>query len=290
MKLFKKLAAATAVSLAMIGSASADTVLNNWVFNPNGGGFAAGQQINEYLDVSGNAFIELTGTGPGSFNFVEHAAFNLVQADGNGQLFPLNFAGGNITATFEGYGSGNFSGAISFGGGTIRMYQNPTNNQYATANGIYGANLGNLIAEFEVIPGGGGLVDGTGLPTTNGQISVFAKASAGALDAGYFFKADGTDLSGEDVLSFAFTNANAVGSPTAMQVSELACQFAGYTGPATGVGCAGGTYSNVPGNHFFVSNNGQFKLAQDVPEPGSLALFGMAILGAGLASRKRKQA
>ena len=68
------------------------------------------------------------------------------------------------------------------------------------------------------------------------------------------------------------------------------CQFAGYTGPATGTGCAGGTYSNVPGSHFFVSNNGQFKLAQDVPEPGSLALFGMAILGAGLASRKRKQA
>lgn len=286
MKMFKKLAGAAAVAMSMIaGSASAGTVLNNWVFNPNGGGFAAGQAVNEYLDISGNAFIELTATSASTFNFVEHAVFNLVQADGNGQLFPLNYAGGNITATFEAFGSGNFSGAFTFTGGTIKMYQNPINNQYATTNGIYGANLGNTIAEFTVMPGGGGLVDGNGLPTNNGQISVFAAAQAGGLDAGYFFRGDGTDLSGEDILSFAFTNANTVGQPTNNMVGEIACQFAGFTGP----GCAGGTYSNVPGSHFFVSNNGQFKLAE-VPEPGSLALFGLAILGAGVVSRKRKQA
>ena len=286
MKLFKKVACAAAVAFAMVGNASAGEVLNKWVFNPNGGGFASGQVINEYLDVSGNAFIELTPTSASTFNFVEHAAFNLVQADGNGQLFPLNYTGGNITATFEAYGSGNFSGAFSFTGGTIKMYQNPTNGQYATTAGIYGANLGNLIAEFAVLPGGGGLVDGSGLPTNNGQISVFAKAEAGDLDTGYFFRADGTDLAGEDILSFAFTNANTVGQPTANMVKEIACEYAGFTG----TNCTtGATYSNVPGSHFFVSNNGQFKLAE-VPEPGSLALFGLAILGAGVISRKRKQA
>ena len=287
MKMFKKLAGAAAVAMSMMaGSASAGEILNNWKFNPNGGGFTAAQTVNEYLDVSGNAFIDLTPTSASTFNFVEHAVFNLVQADGNGQLFPVNYTGGNITATFEASGSGNFSGAFTFTSGMIRMYQNPTNNQYSTSAGIYGANLGNLIAEFEVLPGGGGLVDGSGLPTNNGQISVFAKANVGQLDAGYFFRADGTDLSGEDILSFAFTNANTVGQPTATMVREIACEFAGFTATdcATGNG-----YQNAPGDHFFVSNNGQFKLAE-VPEPGSLALFGLAILGAGVVSRKRKQA
>lgn len=284
MKMLKKLALASAVTLAMIGTAQAGVVLNNWRFSPNGTGFAGAQEINEYLDVNGNAFIQLTGTSASTFNFVEHAAFNLSQADSNGAIFQSNFPGGNISALFEATGSGTFNGAFSFSSGTIKIYQNPTNNQYATAAGIYGANLGNLIASFNVTPGGGGLVDGSGNPVSNGQISVFAEAmTPGGLAPGYFFRGNGADLSAEDILAFAFTNANGIGKPTAIQVSEIACQYAGYAGP----GCGSGTYSNQAGNHIFVSNNGQFKLAE-VPEPGSLALFGIAILGAGAFSRKRK--
>jgi hypothetical protein len=283
MKLLKKLTAATAVALAMAANANASVVMNDWVFNPVGTGFASGQVINEYLDVNGNAFIQLTPTGGSGFNFVEHAAFNIVQADSNAQLFPVNYPGGNITATFEAYGTGNFSGAFTFGGGTIRMYQNPVGGQYTTTAGMYGADLGNMIAEFTVLAGGGGNVDGTGNPTGNGDITVWATATTpGGMDPGYFFRGNGDDLSAEDVLAFAFTNANAVGQVTPNMVSEIACQYAGYTGP----GCPAGTYQNVSGDHFFVSNNGQFKLTQ-VPEPGSLALFGIALLGAGVVSRKR---
>jgi hypothetical protein len=281
MNALKKLACAAAVALSM-GSAHAGIILNDWVFNPTGAGFTAGQTINEYLDVNGNAFIQLTPTGGTSFNFVEHAAFNISQADSNGQLFPINYAGGNITATFEARGTGNFSGAFSFTGGTITMYQNPTSGQYATTNGIYGANLGNVIATFDVLAGGGGNVNANGSPVNNGQVSVFAQASTpGGLTPGYFFRSNGKDLSNEDILSFAFTNANTVGSPTSTLVSELACEWAGFKG----AGCAGGTYANTPAN-WFVSNNGQFKLAE-VPEPGSLALFGIAMLGVGVVSRKR---
>jgi hypothetical protein len=286
MKLFKKLAVAAAVSLAMVGSASADVIMNNWKFNPLGTGVATAQTINEYLDVNGNSFIQLTATSASTFNFVEHAVFNIGQADSNGAFFPLTYPGGNITATFEAYGSGNFSGAFAFAGGVIKMYQNPVNGQYATSAGFYGANVGTQIAEFSVMAGGGGQVDGTGNPLTNGNISVFAKAtSPGGMAPGYFFRGNGVDLSNEDIMSFAFTNANAVGLPTGMLVNEVACQYASYAGP----GCGSGIYTNVPGSHFFVSNNGQFKLAE-VPEPGSLALFGLAMLGAGVISRKRKQA
>jgi hypothetical protein len=286
MKFVSKFAVAAVAAYSFAGVASANVVLNNWVFNPIGTGFQSGQVINEYLDVNGNAFIQLTATSASTFNFVEHAVFNIRQADSNGQLFPLNYAGGNISATFEAYGTGNFSGAFTFTGGKITMYQNPLN-QYGTTAGIYGANLGTVIASFDVLAGGGGNVDGSGSPTNNGQISVNAKASTpGGLKAGYFFRGNGSDLANEDILSFAFTNANTVGSPTSRLVSEVACQYAAYAGP----GCVGGTYKNVAGSHFFVSNNGQFKLASEVPEPGSLALLGLAMLGAGVVSRKRKQA
>jgi hypothetical protein len=283
MKLFKKLACAAAVALSFAGSANAGVVLNDWVFNPAGTGFSSGQEINEYLDVNGNAFIQLTPTGGSGFNFVEHAAFNISQADSNGMLFPITYPTGNITATFSAFGTGNFSGGFTFAGGQIKMYQNPTAGQYGSTAGMFGADLGNLIATFDVTPGGGGLVDGSGNPVGNGQVTVLAKADAGQLASGYFYRGNGNDLSMEDILSFAFTNANPVQKPnTGNMVGEIACQFSGFTGP----GCGSGTYANAPGQYFFVSNNGQFKLAE-VPEPGSLALFGIAMLGAGVVSRKR---
>ena len=207
--------------------------------------------------------------------------FNIVQADGNGQLFPLNYNGGNISAVFEATGTGNFSGAFSFTGGTIRMYQNPANGQYGSTDGIYGANLGNLIASFDVLAGGGGNVDASGEPTNNGQVSVFARAGAGSLAEGYFFNSDGTDLSSNPILAFAFTDANTVGRPTSRQVDEVICEYAGFSGN----GCNGQAYANSPGDYFFLSTNGQFKLAE-VPEPGSLALFGIALLGAGAFTRR----
>ena len=278
----KKMACAAVVAMCVAGGANAATVLNNWVFNPTGGGFATGQQVNEYLDVNGNAFIELTPTGGSSFSFAEHAVFNISQADGNGKLFPVTYPTGNISATFEATGTGNFSGAFSFSGGTIRMYQNPTPGQYGTAAGTYGADLGNLIAEFDVMAGGGGQVDATGNPISNGQVTVLARAEEGMLDAGYFFRENGQDLSTEAIMAFAFTNANTLGDPDDLLVDEVACGYSGFTG----AGCDGTAYANSPGQYFFIGNAGQFKLAE-VPEPGSLALFGIAMLGAGFATRKR---
>jgi hypothetical protein len=282
MKMLTKMACAAALAMSVAGGANAATVLNNWVFNPNGGGFSSGQRVNEYLDVNGNAFIELNRGSGSSFSFTEHAVFNIVQADSKGALFPLNYPGGNITATFEATGTGTFGGAFTFSGGTIRMYQNPTNGQYASTEGFYGANLGEQIAEFSVMAGGGGLVDASGSPLTNGQVSVFASATAGSLDAGYFFRENGKDLSTESIMAFAFTNANTVDNPDATQIDEIVCEFAGFDG----VGCNGEDYENVAQQHLFISNNGQFKL-NEVPEPGSLALFGIAMLGAGFAARKR---
>jgi hypothetical protein len=280
MTFLKKLGCAAAIALAA-GAAQADAIMNGWTFNPAGTGQAAGQEINEYLDVNGNAFIELKATGA-SFTFTEHGVFNLAQADSNGQLFPVNYPTGNISATLEAFGTGTFNGAFTFTGGTIRMYQTNTS-VYGGTSGIYGANVGKLIGEFTVLAGGGGMVDASGNPINNGQVSIRAQAGVGKLAAGYFFADNGVDMSTAKNKAFAFTNANTVGSPTSTLVNEVACQFAGFKGP----GCTGGAYANVPGRYFFVSNNGQFKFA-DIPEPGSVALFGIALFGIGAMRRRMK--
>jgi hypothetical protein len=56
-------------------------------------------------------------------------------------------------------------------------------------------------------------------------------------------------------------------------VGDFAGQLAGYT--------------NVPPGDFIISNNGQFRLS--VPEPGSVALYGIGLLALGLATMKSKR-
>ena len=279
MKLLKKLASAAALTLAFAATANASTVINDWTFNPMGTGYASGSVVNESLDVNGNGFIAITSTGGNSFTFTESAVFAVTGKDGGGSIGGA--FGNKVTATFQATGTGTFSGGFTFTGGTIKMYSGP--DQYTSTAGHYGADTGTLIATFTVLAGGGGQVDGSGNPVANGQVSVFAQAlTPGGLKQGYFFNSAGTDLAGQDILAFAFTGANPIGSPSSTMVKEIACEFAGYSGP----GCTSGTYANVPGQYIFVGNNGQLKLAE-APEPGSLALFGIAILGAGVVSRKR---
>jgi hypothetical protein len=114
-------------------------------------------------------------------------------------------------------------------------------------------------------------------------VSIFTKANKGQLAAGYFINNHGVDMSTLDNVAFAFTNANPVGGLAPNLVKEVACQYAGFTGN----GCNGKAYANAPGQYFFVGNSGQFKFA-DVPEPGSVALFGIALFGIGALRRRVK--
>ena len=284
MKFLKKLAGAAALSFAFAGAAQAATVLNNWVLNPAGSGFSSGEKINQYLDLNGLAFIQITASADGSFTFKENGTFISYIHDGG-----TGYDNGvTLTATFTATGTGVLgtgaagTGSFTFSGGTIALYANAGGaNVYNSIAGTNGADVGTLIGTFNVLAGGGGIVDASGNPVSSGNVTVNAKASApNGLAADTFFTSNGFDLSAIDILSYALTGATSATNVRATQASEIACEFAGYTAN----GC-GADYKDSE-SAFFVSNSGSFKL-NDVPEPGSLALFGIAMLGAGFASRKR---
>lgn len=285
MKDLFRLASVSAAAVVLAGSVQAATVLNDWYFNPNGTGLGSATQIHENLDFVGQGFIDLTPTGANTFNFTEHAAFRIDFYDGGTSLPAPNF----ITAVFQASGSGTFNGAFSFTGGTLTFYSDTAQNFGSSSVGgfINGANDGAAIGTFSVLPGGGGFVDPTGSPVTNGAVTVNVKALAGALPPGYWFNPAGNDLTALDTLAFAFTNANALQSASTALKQELACDYAGFGGPLCVAGVAQATApSFAAGDYLFVGNNGQFKLT--VPEPTGIALAGLALALAGAATRRRK--
>lgn len=281
MNLNKKLSAALATYVLVSGSAGAAPVLTEWVFSPVGQGFDGGRLVNEHLDVNGTTFFQLQQTGDRTVAFRQHAVFNIIQADSDGRLFPVEYRGGNITGIYEAYGAGKLGGAFSYGGGSLSLYQNPVSGQYASRAGVYGANLGNLIGEVRLTPGGGGILDRGGAPFVNTAIRLGGRIER--LHEGYFYSGSGDDLTGARnlAISLSIGNTFVMSYSDPLRVSEVACEYAGFTGP----GCTGGVYQNVPGEHIFLSVNGELKLV-DVPEPGSLALFGIAMLGAAAVRRR----
>ncbi len=274
--LLRKAAMTAAVTgaLALPAAASAQVFLNDWFFDADGAGANAAVQINEYFDIVGNSYIQLTPTGGSNFDFVDDGVF-LVQGHDGG--IPISFSN-QITATFTAaQGTGSFGGPINFtpGFGTLNVYSD-TNLNYGTTDGIYGANDGTLIGTF-VLSFGVGTVDPSGIP--NGQLSLALQATS--LTPGYFIGPDGTtDLSTlvADGLIFGFvtTNASFVDNPSATLVNEL------------GELIGGAVVNDVAAGSFIVSNNGQFRLST-VPEPGVAALLGLGMLGFWAAGRRNRR-
>jgi hypothetical protein len=137
----------------------------------------------------------------------------------------------------------------------------------------------NQIATFTLVAGDGQLQTGTVLP--NGTFSLIFKATA--LDAGYFFDGGMNDLA-DDVgagLTFGFATTNAIYpvNPTAAEVMTLTNLYNAAFDPDVATVTSNGT------TELLIGNNGQFRMS--VPEPGSLALVGLGLLGFAGARRRK---
>ena len=265
--LFAGLAAATALTMA--APASAYIVLDGWQLetttdighlNLSGGN----QTVVQEVDGSGNPFAGAAFTETGTIFSISYTKENVVGAGDFGfpQSFGTNIGYRLVTSDLSGVvvGFSATTGATAylFTGGTLNF-------QKTTDAGTTWSSLANLSV---VMPSGGALNDFFGAAQTNGQSTITGLFQVAGYTPGLLKDSLGNVLDPNLGLLFDIETNNTISSP----VVSVPCNGVGSTGF-----CA----------QLQVNNDGSVDLLK-VPEPATLALAGIALLGLGATARRRK--
>ncbi len=259
-----------------VSTSTASATLVNWYFNPDGSGYANATKITDYLNTNGAAYIanSFTNQALGLGTFKEVATFKSTSHDLLTDPYNMGTAK-ELTSVFTGSGS-LVGGYFVFSTGLLNMYSDKNAADYGSTNGYFGAdNGGNLIATFDLINGGGTL-DSTFAPS--GQIA--ANFAATYLQDGYWYDPSGNPLlalpSTVYTLGITTTDATMLSSEVIANTSNLTDEYTDLFNAAHSPDTYPGDYN--PPSYFYLGNAGQLRV-DIVPEPGSMLLLGMGILG-----------
>lgn len=259
---------------------------STWGVDLNGdapGGLISG--INKFTYVATSLVNSTTSAGEdGYFNQLTAVKITDVNtADGASLDSGINI-NHQITMEFTGAGSyvydvGLKLNRINYASGTLRVYlDSALDYGTATPTALYGTNNGTLLGTF-ALDNGTGTMDfyDTSLNGTDGRINLVFHATQLLADTWYY---GGTVLNVADYITLAILDSNnnllSNSDVTPNQLEEFDETGLSTVLPATG-------YKN-----FFASSDGSFRLlATPVPEPATLMLFGMGLIGLGYTGRKK---